>query len=50
MSSKLVQEEEYPVSYYHDMVCLGWQLILRTNEFSRAICGSAEAKTYALLF
>jgi hypothetical protein len=47
-SRTLVQEAEYPASYYYDMVCLGWQLILCTNEFSRAICGSGGGKTYVL--
>ena len=45
----MVQEAEYPSSYYYDMVCLGWQLILCTNEFARAICGSAGGKTYVLV-
>ena len=44
-----MQEAEYPWSYYYDMVYVGWQLILRTNEFSRAICGSGGGKTYALV-
>ena len=48
-ASKLVQDAEYPSRYYCDMVYLGWQLILRTNEFSRAICGSGGGKTYVLV-
>ena len=47
-SRKLVQEAEYPSSYYYDMVCLGWQLIRCTNEFSGTMCGSGGEKTYVL--
>ncbi len=43
------QEAEYPSSYYCDMVYLGWQLILRTKQFSRAICGSGGGETYVLV-
>ena len=48
-SRTLVQEAEYPSSYYYDMVCLGWQLIRFTNEFSRTMCGSGGEKTYVLV-
>jgi hypothetical protein len=44
-----VQEAEYPSSYYYDMVCLGWELILFTNEFSCTMCGSGGGKTYVLV-
>ena len=44
-----MQEAEYPSSYYYDMVCLGWQLIRFTNEFSRTMCGSGGEKTYVLV-
>ena len=44
-----MQEAEYPASYYYDMVCLGWQLIRFTNEFSGTMCGSGGEKTYVLV-
>jgi hypothetical protein len=48
-SCTLVQETEYPSSYYYDMVYLALQLVRCTNEFARAICGSAGGKTYVLV-